>query len=111
MTSHCRGENRMTSAPNREMSKREAAVAISSIAQQASPIGIGHNEFFRTQFKAASTLVKMILPSILLSWARASVSAINHRKRSRCVGQATEDHLACLREVGIGPAAAGAMPI
>jgi hypothetical protein len=57
----------MTSAPKRAMSNRDAAVAINSIAQQASPIGIGHSEFFRTQFKAASKRVKITLPSILES--------------------------------------------
>ena len=67
MTSHCRGENRMTSAPKREISKRDAAVAINSIAQQARPIGIGQSEFFRIQFIAASTFVMMTLPSIFES--------------------------------------------
>jgi hypothetical protein len=57
MTSDCRGENRMTSEPNREISKRLAPAAINSIAQQASPIGIGQSEFFRNQFKAASRRV------------------------------------------------------
>src|SRR5438046_6691954 len=69
MTSHCRGEKRITSAPNRAMSNRDAAVAISSIAQQARPIGIGQSEFLRTQLKAASSRVKMTLPSILESYA------------------------------------------
>ena len=54
ITSDCRGEKRITSAPNREISNRLAPVPISSIAQQASPIGIGQREFFRHQFKAAS---------------------------------------------------------
>ena len=67
MTSHCRGEKRMTSAPKREMSKRDAPVAISSIAQQARPIGIGQSEFLRIQFIAASSRVKMTLPSIFES--------------------------------------------
>lgn len=40
--SHCRGLNRMTSAPKRARSCREAAVAISSIPQQAVANGIGH---------------------------------------------------------------------
>ena len=40
----------MTSAPNREISYRLAPVAISSIAQHASPIGIGQSEFLRPQF-------------------------------------------------------------
>ena len=57
----------MTSAPKREMSKRLAPVAISSIAQQARPMGIGQSEFLRIQLMAASTRVKMILPSILES--------------------------------------------
>src|SRR5207248_319771 len=39
------------------MSKREAAVAINSIAQQARPIGIGQSEFLRTQLSAASKRV------------------------------------------------------
>ena len=62
MTSLWRGENRMTSAPNREMSKREEEAAISSIAQQARPIGIGHRELPRIQLIAASTRVKMTFP-------------------------------------------------
>ena len=57
----------MTSAPNREISNRDEAVAINSMAQQARPIGIGHNEFFRIQFMAASTRVKMMFPSIFES--------------------------------------------
>ena len=54
----------MTSAPKREMSNRELAAAINSMAQQASPIGIGHREFLRIQFIAASIVVKMTFPSI-----------------------------------------------
>jgi hypothetical protein len=57
----------MTSAPKRAMSKRDAAVAINSIAQQASPIGMGQSEFFRTQLSAASKRVKITLPSIFES--------------------------------------------
>src|SRR5882762_2147592 len=71
MTSDCRGEKRITSAPNREMSKRLAPAAISSIAQQAKPIGIGHREFLRNQFKAASRRVWTTSPSIFeLNWFR-----------------------------------------
>jgi hypothetical protein len=58
------------------MSKRDAAVAINSIAQQARPIGIGQSEFFRTQLSAASNRVKITLPSILESYVVAHVSAI-----------------------------------
>ena len=53
--------------PKREMSNRLEAVAISSIAQQASPIGIGHSEFFRIQLIAESNCVKITLPSIFES--------------------------------------------
>ena len=48
------------------MSKRLAAAAISSMAQQASPIGMGHMELFRTQLIAASARVTTMSPSILL---------------------------------------------
>src|SRR5436853_7341848 len=76
ITSHCRGEKRITSAPNRAISKRDAAVAINSIAQQARPIGIGQSEFLRTQLKAALSWVKITLPSILESYAVAWLSGI-----------------------------------
>jgi hypothetical protein len=46
------------------MSYRLAPAAISSIAQHASPIGIGHIEFFRHQFSAASSRVTTTSPSI-----------------------------------------------
>jgi hypothetical protein len=49
------------------MSNREDAVAMSSIAQQASPIGMGQREFFRIQLMAASTRVIIMFPSILES--------------------------------------------
>ena len=51
MQSAWRGEKRMTSEPNREMSNRLAPAAINSMAQQARPIGIGQTEFLRNQFK------------------------------------------------------------
>ena len=56
--SHCRGLNRITSAPNRAMSCRDAAVAISSIPQQAVANGIGHKLFERAQLAAASSCVR-----------------------------------------------------
>jgi peroxiredoxin len=59
----------MTSAPKRDISKRELDVAINSIAQHASPMGMGHNELLRIQLMAASTLVKMTLPSTFESYA------------------------------------------
>ena len=67
MQSDWRGEKRMTSAPNRAMSKRLAPAAMSSMAQQARPIGIGQSEFLRIQFIAASACVKMMFPSIFES--------------------------------------------
>ena len=54
----------MTSEPKREMSNRLAPAAINSMAQQASPIGIGQTEFLRNQFSAASTRVTTTSPSI-----------------------------------------------
>ena len=51
------------------MSKRALAAAISSMAQQAKPIGIGQREFLRIQFIAASIVVKITLPSIFESYA------------------------------------------
>src|SRR5690349_6829042 len=68
MQSDCRGENRMTSMPNREMSNRLAPVAMSSMAQQASPIGIGQIEFLRNQLMAESTRVWITSPSIFESY-------------------------------------------
>ena len=67
MTSDWRGEKRMTSAPKREMSNRELADAMSSMAQQASPMGMGQSEFLRIQFMAASSWVKITFPSIFES--------------------------------------------
>jgi hypothetical protein len=37
------------------------------MAQQARPIGMGQSEFLRIQFMAASSCVKMTLPSIFES--------------------------------------------
>ena len=61
------------------MANLDAAVAINSIAQQASPIGIGQREFLRTQFSAASKRVKITLPSILESYAVGRVSGIKEQ--------------------------------
>ena len=49
------------------MSNRDEEAAISSMAQQAKPIGIGQREFFLIQLMAASSFVIMIFPSILES--------------------------------------------
>ena len=53
----CRGEPRKTSAPKREISKREALIDIISIAQQASPNAIGQMEFLRPQLITLSSVV------------------------------------------------------
>jgi len=66
----------MTSAPNRAMSNRDAPAAISSIAQQARPIGIGQSEFFRIQLMQASSREKMTLPSTFESYAAGAIVAI-----------------------------------
>jgi len=60
-----RGEKRMTSAPNRAMSYRAHEAAMSSMAQQARPIGMGQREFLRIQLMEASSVVMTTLPSIL----------------------------------------------
>src|SRR5688572_9469253 len=62
-----RGEARNTSAPKREMSKREADAAIISIAQHARPKPMGHSEFSRAHVRIRSTLVVMKLSSNLWS--------------------------------------------
>ena len=49
MRSACRGEGRKTSEPKREMSKRDVAEAIISMAQQAKPNVSGHTELPRAQ--------------------------------------------------------------
>src|SRR5438552_17024425 len=54
MTSDWRGEKRITSAPNRAISNRLEPAAISSIAQQANPMGMGQSEFLRPQLAPSS---------------------------------------------------------
>src|SRR6476646_1092141 len=56
-TSACRGEKLCRSMPKRAMSKRLAAVAMYSMAQQAVPNGIGHKEFERAQLVRKSSRV------------------------------------------------------
>src|SRR5579863_9345547 len=56
--SDCRGDPRKTSAPKREMSKRDALIDIISMAQQAKPNVIGQIEDLRAQFTAMSSVVK-----------------------------------------------------
>lgn len=56
----CRGDPRITSAPNREISYRDPIIDIISIAQQASPKLMGQIEFFRAQLIAMLTVVVTI---------------------------------------------------
>ena len=51
------------------MSNRPLPTAINSIAQHASPIGIGHTELVRIQFTTESKRDTMTSPSILRSYA------------------------------------------
>src|SRR5713226_1581900 len=56
-TSAWRGENACRSIPKRAKSKRLAAVAMNSMAQQAVPKGIGHRELARAQLTRSSSRV------------------------------------------------------
>src|SRR6185295_6160977 len=58
--SDCRGLGRKTPAPKRSMSKRDAPVAIISMAQQASPNVIGQSADLRAQLKTKSTVDVMM---------------------------------------------------
>src|ERR1039457_4595837 len=53
-----RGEPRKTSAPKREISKRDALIDIISMAQQAKPKVMGQIEDLRAQLTAMSRVVK-----------------------------------------------------
>jgi hypothetical protein len=53
--SDCLGDPRKTSAPNREMSYRDAAMDIISIAQQAKPKDMGQMELRRAQLTTLSS--------------------------------------------------------
>src|SRR5918992_2129412 len=64
-TSACLGEKLIRSIPNRARSKRLAAVAMNSIAQQAVPKGIGHSEFARAQLVRKSSRVVTQLGEIV----------------------------------------------
>src|SRR5690242_7009595 len=60
-TSAWRGEKLMRSIPKRARSKRLAAVAMNSIAQQAVPKGMGQSELARPQFTRKSSRVAIQL--------------------------------------------------
>src|SRR5204863_4688286 len=59
--SECRGEAHGT-MPRRSTSKRDAKVAIISIAQQARPNDTGQTEDFRAQLKKLSATVVSVKP-------------------------------------------------
>src|ERR1700733_1460234 len=69
----CRGDPRNTSAPKREMSKREALIDIISIAQQARPNAMGQMEFLRPQLITLSRVV-VITPARKAACSTVSLS-------------------------------------
>ena len=68
-----RGEPRKTSAPKREISKREALIDIISMAQQARPNAIGQMEFLRPQLITLSRVV-VITPARNAACSTVSLS-------------------------------------
>src|ERR1035441_9010084 len=75
--SDCRGEPRKTSAPKREMWKRDALMDIISIAQQARPNVIGQMDDLRAQLTAISSVVNRIpSASMTPSYQIPSVASI-----------------------------------
>ena len=75
-----RGEKRKASAPKRAMSKRGPTAAIISIAQHASPIGMGQREFLRPQLMKSWILVVKAL------WASSAGSSGRSLSTSRSSG-------------------------
>src|ERR1700683_4959586 len=69
----CRGDPRNTSAPKREISKRDALIDIISIAQQARPNAIGQMEFLRPQLITLSSVV-VITPARNAACSTVSLS-------------------------------------
>src|SRR5580693_10496180 len=69
----CRGDPRNTSAPNRDISKREALIDIISMAQQANPNAIGQMEFLRPQLITLSSVV-VITPARNAACSTVSLS-------------------------------------
>jgi len=69
--SHCRGLNRITSAPNRAMSNRLAPTAISSMPQHAVANGIGQRLYLRHQLTTGWAMITAsFLPLAVLDVAR-----------------------------------------
>src|SRR5580658_2998779 len=73
MRSLWRGEPRKTSAPKREISKREALIDIISIAQHARPNAMGQIEFLRPQLITLSSVV-VITPARNAACSTVSLS-------------------------------------
>src|SRR5687767_15457385 len=72
-----RGEKLIRSIPNRERSKRAAAVAMNSMAQQAVPNGIGQRELDRPQLMTLSTRVVIQLGDIVEMEAPGASGSVN----------------------------------
>src|SRR6266436_2364152 len=78
MRSDWRGEPRITSAPKREISKRDPIMDIISMAQQARPNDIGQMEFLRAQLTA--------IPSVVVTMPSASAGASSLSMRANRPG-------------------------
>src|ERR1700733_1936804 len=78
MRSLWRGDPRKTSAPNREISNRDALIDIISIAQQARPNAIGQIEFLRPQLITLSSVV-VITPARSAACSTVSLSTRENR--------------------------------
>src|SRR5687768_6967162 len=72
-----RGEKLIRSIPNRERSKRAAAVAMNSMAQQAVPNGIGQSELARPQLMTLSTRVVIQLGDMVEMEAPGASGSVN----------------------------------
>src|ERR1700733_604009 len=68
-----RGDPRNTSAPKRDISKRDALIDIISIAQHARPNAIGQMEFLRPQLITLSSVV-VITPARNAACSTVSLS-------------------------------------
>src|SRR6267378_3289569 len=88
-TSAWRGENAWRSIPKRAKSKRLAAVAMNSMAQQAVPNGIGHSELARAQLTSSSNRVtsQFGLPEISFdtrfTLRTSSSRDVEHRRQAK----------------------------
>src|SRR5438034_11483690 len=90
-----RGLGRKTPAPNRSISKRDAPVAIISIAQHARPNVIGQSADLRAQLNTKSTVVEMMFFS-----NRSSIQAGMNASPKRQFGVRRLNHLNCSSNLG-----------